>query len=137
MLKIEADRLKNSVSPEKLGLGGRQPVQKIEAIVRGEMLEAVKTALVNAGLVGLTVSNVRGFGRQYGQTQGYRGTEYKVDFLPKVRIELVVEDAQVQQAIETLRAAAKTGNIGDGKIWQTPVEQAIRIRTGDRDVEAL
>ncbi|NJL02228.1 MAG: P-II family nitrogen regulator [Spirulinaceae cyanobacterium RM2_2_10] len=112
-------------------------MQKIEAIIRGEKLEAVKSALVNVGLVGMTVSHVRGFGRQFGQTQSYRGTEYTIDFLPKLRLELVVEDTQVALALETLRAAALTGDIGDGKIWQTPVERIVRIRTGDRDCEAI
>ena len=111
-------------------------MQKIEAIIRGEKLEAVKSALVNAGFVGLTISNVRGFGRQYGQTQSYRGTEYQVDFLPKLRLELVVTDEQAQLAIDTLRATALTGNIGDGKIWKVPITAAIRIRTGEQDRSA-
>ncbi|NEP29113.1 P-II family nitrogen regulator, partial [Moorena sp. SIO3I6] len=105
-------------------------MQKIEAIIRAYKLEEVKIALVNAGIVGMTVSEVRGFGRQRGQTEQYRGTKYRVDFLPKVKLEVVVENGLVDMAVEKILAAAQTGKIGDGKIFISPIEQVIRIRTG-------
>jgi nitrogen regulatory protein P-II 1 len=112
-------------------------VKKVEAIIRPFKLDEVKIALVNAGIVGMTVSEVRGFGRQKGQTERYRGSEYTVEFLQKLKLEIVIEDDQVDMVVEKLIAAAKTGEIGDGKIFISPVEQIIRIRTGERNLEAI
>ncbi len=112
-------------------------MKKVEAIIRPFKLDEVKIALVNAGIVGMTVSEVRGFGRQKGQTERYRGSEYTVEFLQKLKVEIVVEDNQVEMVIENLTKAARTGEIGDGKIFVSPVEQIIRIRTGESDLEAI
>ncbi|MGK7956567.1 MAG: P-II family nitrogen regulator [Crocosphaera sp.] len=112
-------------------------MKKVEAIIRPFKLDEVKIALVNAGIVGMTVSEVRGFGRQKGQTERYRGSEYTVEFLQKLKVEIVVEDHQVEMVIENLTKAARTGEIGDGKIFVSPVEQIIRIRTGESDLEAI
>jgi nitrogen regulatory protein P-II 1 len=116
---------------------GDSKVKKIEAIVRPFKLDEVKIALVNAGVVGMTVSEVRGFGRQKGQTERYRGSEYTVEFLQKLKIEIVVEDSQVDLVVDKIISAARTGEIGDGKIFVSPVEQIIRIRTGEKDLEAV
>lgn len=112
-------------------------MKKVEAIVRPFKLDEVKIALVNAGIVGMTVSEVRGFGRQKGQTERYRGSEYTVEFLQKLKIEIVVEDDQVDMVVEKIIVAARTGEIGDGKIFVTPVDQIIRIRTGEKNLEAI
>lgn len=112
-------------------------MKKIEAIIRPFKLDEVKIALVNAGVVGMTVSEVRGFGRQKGQTERYRGSEYTVEFLQKLKLEIVVEDAQVDMVVEKIIAAARTGEIGDGKIFVTPVDEIIRIRTGEKNTEAV
>lgn len=112
-------------------------MKKVEAIIRPFKLDEVKIALVNAGIVGMTVSEVRGFGRQKGQTERYRGSEYTVEFLQKLKVELVVEDAQVAMVTEKIIAASRTGEIGDGKIFVTPVEKTIRIRTGEENLEAV
>ncbi|ACB51125.1 nitrogen regulatory protein P-II [Crocosphaera subtropica ATCC 51142] len=112
-------------------------MKKVEAIIRPFKLDEVKIALVNAGIVGMTISEVRGFGRQKGQTERYRGSEYTVEFLQKLKVEIVVEDHQVEMVIEKLTAAARTGEIGDGKIFVSPVDQVIRIRTGESDLEAI
>ncbi len=112
-------------------------MKKIEAIIRPFKLDEVKIALVNAGIVGMTVSEVRGFGRQRGQTERYRGSEYTVEFLQKLKLEIVVEDSQVDLVVDKVIAAARTGEIGDGKIFISPIEGAIRIRTGERDAEAV
>jgi nitrogen regulatory protein P-II 1 len=112
-------------------------MKKIEAIIRPFKLDEVKIALVNAGIVGMTVSEVRGFGRQKGQTERYRGSEYTVEFLQKLKIEIVVEDSQVDQVVEKVISAARTGEIGDGKIFVSPVEKIIRIRTGEENTEAV
>ncbi|NEP15706.1 MAG: P-II family nitrogen regulator [Leptolyngbya sp. SIO4C1] len=112
-------------------------MKKIEAIIRPFKLDEVKIALVNAGIVGMTVSEVRGFGRQKGQTERYRGSEYTVEFLQKLKVEIVVEDAQVEMVVEKVIAAARTGEIGDGKIFVTPVDEIVRIRTGEKDLEAV
>jgi nitrogen regulatory protein P-II 1 len=116
---------------------GDNKVKKIEAIIRPFKLDEVKIALVNAGVVGMTVSEVRGFGRQKGQTERYRGSEYTVEFLQKLKIEIVVEDVQVDLVVDKIISAARTGEIGDGKIFVSPVEQIIRIRTGEKDLEAV
>lgn len=116
---------------------GVKHLKKIEAIIRPFKLDEVKIALVNAGIVGMTVSEVRGFGRQKGMTERYRGSEYTVEFLQKLKIEIVVDDPQVDLVVEKIIAAARTGEIGDGKIFVTPVDQIIRIRTGEKDFEAI
>lgn len=106
-------------------------MKKIEAIIKPFKLEDVKDALADAGVQGMTVTEVKGFGRQKGHTEIYRGSEYTVDFVPKLKIEIVLPDNAVQSAIEAIVAAARTGKIGDGKIFVLPVEQALRIRTGE------
>ena len=112
-------------------------MKKVEAIIRPYKLDEIKVALTEVGVVGITVSEVRGFGRQKGKTERYRGTEYTVEFLPKVKIETVVETEKVEKVIKTICAVAKTGEIGDGKIFVTPVDQTVRIRTGEKDIQAL
>lgn len=112
-------------------------MKKVEAIIRPFKLDEVKIALVNAGIVGMTVSEVRGFGRQKGQTERYRGSEYTVEFLQKLKVEIVIEDSQVDLVVDKLVSAARTGEIGDGKIFISPVDQIIRIRTGETDLEAI
>ncbi len=112
-------------------------MKKVEAIIRPFKLDEVKIALVNAGIVGMTVSEVRGFGRQKGQTERYRGSEYTVEFLQKLKVEIVVENDQVDMVVDKLIASARTGEIGDGKIFVSPIEQIIRIRTGEKDLEAI
>ncbi|MDA8869782.1 P-II family nitrogen regulator [Rhizobiaceae bacterium] len=112
-------------------------MKKIEAIIKPFKLDEVKEALQDVGLQGITVIEAKGFGRQKGHTELYRGAEYVIDFLPKVKIEVVLNDDQVDSAIEAIRKAAETGRIGDGKIFVYPVEQAIRIRTGETGPEAV
>ena len=109
----------------------------ITAIIKPFKLEDVRDALTKLGVAGLTVSEVKGFGRQKGQTEIYRGAEYLVSFLPKVKIEIVVDDSQVERAVEAIQKAAHTGKIGDGKIFVIEVEHALRIRTGETDSDAL
>ena len=112
-------------------------MKKIEAIIQPHMLDAVKEAMIAMGVDGMTISEVRGHGRQKGHTEVYRGTEYKVDLLPKVKVEMVVADTRVKQVIGTLSESARTGKIGDGKIFISPVEDAVRIRNGERGEAAL
>jgi nitrogen regulatory protein P-II 1 len=112
-------------------------MKKIEAIVRHYKLEDVKNALTAKGIVGLTVSEVRGFGRQRGHKEQYRGAEYTVDFLPKVKLEVVVKDDDVDSAVEIISSAARTGKVGDGKIFISSLDQVIRIRTGESGSEAI
>ena len=112
-------------------------MKKIEAIIRPFKLEDVKIALVNAGIVGMTVNEVRGFGRQKGQVERYRGSEFTVEFLQKLKVEVVVENEKVNSVIDAIAEAAKTGEIGDGKIFISSIESVVRIRTGETDVEAL
>jgi nitrogen regulatory protein P-II 1 len=112
-------------------------MKKIEAIIRHFKLEEVKDALTGAGVQGMTVTEVRGFGRQKGHKEQYRGAEYTVDFLPKVKLEVVVSDDQSQQVIDTIIKSARTGQIGDGKIFITQLEEMVRIRTGEAGPEAL
>jgi nitrogen regulatory protein P-II 1 len=112
-------------------------MRKIEAIIKPFKLDEVKQALTELGASGLTVTEVKGFGRQKGHTELYRGAEYVVDFLPKVKIEVVLDDAIVARAIEVIERAAKTGRIGDGKVFVAPVDEVIRIRTGERGPDAL
>ena len=112
-------------------------MKKIEAVVKPFKLDEVREALSEIGVTGLTVTEVKGFGRQKGHTELYRGAEYVVDFLPKVKVEVVVSDRMVEQAIEAIVKSARTGKIGDGKIFVTSVEQVIRIRTGETDEAAI
>jgi len=112
-------------------------VKLITAIVKPFKVEDVKEALKDAGVVGMTVSEAQGFGRQGGHTEVYRGAEYTMDFVPKVRIEVLVEDELAQEVIEALVKAARTGQIGDGKVWAVPVEEVVRVRTGERGPDAL
>ena len=109
----------------------------IEAVIRPHKLQDVKSALADIGVVGMTVTDVRGSGRQKGHVERYRGSEYTVDLLSKVKIEVAVAEAQVDQVVETIADAARTGEIGDGKIFVRPLEQVIRVRTGDRDEDAI
>jgi len=112
-------------------------MKKIEAIVKPFKLEEVKNGLTKIGVQGMTVTEVKGFGRQKGHTESYRGTEYAIDFLPKSQIEIIVTDNLVTQVVEAIERAAKTGKIGDGKIFVSPVEEVIRIRTGERGKDAI
>lgn len=112
-------------------------MKKIEAVVKPFKVEDVKEALAEIGIEGMTLSEVRGFGRQKGHSEIYRGSEYTVDFLPKVKFELVVPDDRAQRAVEAILRSAKTGKIGDGKVFVSEVEQAIRIRTDERGAEAV
>jgi len=112
-------------------------MKKVEAIIRPFKLDDVKAALVNAGIIGMTVSEVRGFGRQKGQVERYRGSEFTVEFLQKLKVEVVVDNDKVNSVIEAIREAAKTGEIGDGKIFISPIDSVVRIRTGDLDENAL
>ena len=109
----------------------------ITAIIKPFKLDDVKEALKSAGAQGITVTEVRGFGRQGGHTETYRGSEYQIDFVPKVKVELVVEESSVDQLLDSIRNAASTGKIGDGKIWVTNVDQIIRIRTGEQGPDAI
>ena len=112
-------------------------MKKIEAIIKPFKLDEVKEALQEVGLQGITVTEAKGFGRQKGHTELYRGAEYVVDFLPKVKIEIVVSDDTVERAMEALRNAAQTGRIGDGKIFVSPIEEVVRIRTGETGADAV
>lgn len=112
-------------------------MKKIEAVIKPFKLDEVKTALQEAGVQGMTICEVKGFGRQKGHTELYRGAEYVVDFLPKVKIEIVVNDADVKKIVEAIQNAAKTGRIGDGKIFVSAVEDIIRIRTGETGANAI
>ena len=112
-------------------------MKKVEAVIKPFKLDDVKEALTEIGVIGMTVTEVRGFGRQKGHTELYRGSEYTVDFLPKVKIEVVVTEGMVDAAIEAVIKSARTGKIGDGKIFVAPVEQVVRIRTGETNEEAI
>ena len=112
-------------------------VNLVTAVIKPHKLEEVKDALKGIGVTGMTVDEVKGFGRQGGHTETYRGAEYKVDLLPKVRVEVLVDVADVDSVVDVIVAAAKTEKIGDGKVWVTPVNSLVRIRTGERDGEAL
>jgi nitrogen regulatory protein P-II 1 len=112
-------------------------MKKIEAIIKPFKLDEVKNALTKIGVQGMTVTEVKGFGRQKGHTEVYRGAEYKIDFLPKVKLELITSEDIVTQVVETIERAAKTGKIGDGKIFISPVDEVIRIRTGERGKDAI
>ena len=112
-------------------------MKKIEAVIKPFKLDDVKEALNELGVVGMTVTEVRGFGRQKGHTELYRGSEYTIDFLPKVRVEVVVDDDRVDRVADAIVGAARTGTIGDGKVWVSPVEELIRVRTGELGHDAL
>jgi nitrogen regulatory protein P-II 1 len=112
-------------------------LKKVEAIIKPFKLDEVKEALNEIGIQGITVSEVKGFGRQKGHTELYRGAEYVVDFIPKIKMEIIVSDDVVSKVVETIEQAAKTGRIGDGKIFVTSVEEVVRIRTGERGEDAL
>ncbi len=112
-------------------------MKKIEAIIKPFKLDDVKNELTKIGVQGMTISEVKGFGRQKGHTEVYRGAEYKIDFIPKVKIEIIISDELVTQAIETIERIAKTGKIGDGKIFLSSIEEVIRIRTGERGRDAI
>lgn len=112
-------------------------MKKIEAVIKPFKLDDVREALSDIGITGMTVTEVKGFGRQKGHTELYRGAEYVVDFLPKMRVELVVGDDQVDRCVDAITGAAKTGKIGDGKIFVTPVDRVLRIRTGEEDEDAI
>ncbi|GAA2543953.1 P-II family nitrogen regulator [Pseudonocardia hydrocarbonoxydans] len=109
----------------------------VTAIVKPFVLEDVKGALEQIGILGMTVSEVQGYGRQKGHTEVYRGAEYSVDFVPKVRVEVVADDALAEKVVDAVVEAARTGKIGDGKVWVTPVESVIRVRTGERGTDAI
>lgn len=112
-------------------------MKKVEAIIKPFKLDDVKEALTEIGVIGMTVTEVRGFGRQKGHTELYRGSEYTIDFLPKVKVEIVIPDQLVEKVVETVMAAAKTGSIGDGKVFVFSVEESVRIRTGERGEDAI
>ncbi len=112
-------------------------MKKLEAVIKPFKLDDVREALSEIGITGMTVTEVKGFGRQKGHTELYRGAEYVVDFLPKIKVEVVLNDDQIERAIETITQAARTGKIGDGKIFVTTVEHVVRIRTGEQDRDAI
>ncbi|MFN8039625.1 MAG: P-II family nitrogen regulator [Acidimicrobiales bacterium] len=112
-------------------------VHAVTAVVKPHKLDEVKEALRGIGVLGMTVTEVKGVGRQGGKTETYRGAEYKIDLLPKLRLDVVCDTADVDKVIDTIVSSARTGNIGDGKIWATPVDRLVRIRTGERDAEAI
>jgi nitrogen regulatory protein P-II 1 len=120
-----------------LSFGDAEAMKKIEAIIKPFKLDEVKEALQEVGLQGITVTEAKGFGRQKGHTELYRGAEYVVDFLPKVKIEVVLGDDMVERAVEAIRKAAQTGRIGDGKIFVSNIEEAVRIRTGESGMDAI
>ena len=109
----------------------------ITAIVKPFTLDDVKTSLEDAGVLGMTVSEIQGYGRQKGHTEVYRGAEYSVDFVPKVRVEVLVEDFDTDKALDSIVRSARTGKIGDGKVWVSPVETVVRVRTGERGADAI
>jgi nitrogen regulatory protein P-II 1 len=112
-------------------------VHLVTAVIKPHKLEEVKDALRGIGVLGMTITEVKGFGRQGGHTETYRGSEYSIDFLPKLKVEVVCDSSDADKVVDTITNAAHTGKIGDGKIWVTSVDRLVRVRTGDRDVEAL
>jgi nitrogen regulatory protein P-II 1 len=125
--------VRNGGCPEEIG----KTMKKVEAIIKPFKLDEVKEALHEVGIKGITVTEAKGFGRQKGHTELYRGAEYVVDFLPKVKLEIVMEDNLVERAVEAIQQAAHTGRIGDGKIFVTSIDEAVRIRTGERGGDAI
>jgi len=132
-MSYETSKLRTNNS--ELTTGGE--MKKIEAIIKPFKLDEVKNALTKIGVQGMTITEVKGFGRQKGHTEVYRGAEYTIDFIPKIKIDLIVSDELVPRVIEALERAARTGKIGDGKIFISPVEEVIRIRTGERGKDAI
>src|SRR5882762_407205 len=132
-----ADHKKETETSRGLYRRNHKRMKKVEAIIKPFKLEEVKDALGDVGIEGMTVSEVKGFGRQKGHTEIYRGSEYTVDFLPKIKIELVVADGQVDGAVSAIVKSAKTGKIGDGKVFISPMEEAVRIRTDERGDAAV
>jgi nitrogen regulatory protein P-II 1 len=120
-----------------IGKGGPRAVKKVEAVIKPFKLDEVKEALHDVGVNGITVTEAKGFGRQKGHTELYRGAEYVVDFLPKVRLEVIVDDDQADRVVEAIANAARTGRIGDGKIFVSTIDAVVRIRTGERDSDAI
>ena len=112
-------------------------IQLVTAVIKPHRLEETKDALRGIGISGLTISEVKGFGRQGGHTETYRGAEYSIDFLPKIKIEVVCDLADADKVVDTIADAARTGSIGDGKIWTSSIDRVVRVRTGERDLEAL
>ena len=112
-------------------------MQLVTAIIKPHMLDEVKDALKGKGVMGITVSEVKGFGRQGGHTETYRGTEYQIDFVPKVKLEVVIDDIDMDRVVDVIVQAAGTGKIGDGKVWVSPIEAVVRIRTGEQGVDAI
>ena len=112
-------------------------LELITAIIKPHKIDEVKDALLAAGIEGMTITEVRGFGRQRGKTENFRGSEYRIDFIPKLKIEVVVDSSMSEQIVEVIAAAAQTGKIGDGKIWRMSVASLLRVRTGERDADAL
>jgi nitrogen regulatory protein P-II 1 len=112
-------------------------VHLVTAVIKPHRLDEVKEALRGLGVLGMTITEVRGFGRQGGHTETYRGAEYSIDFLPKVKLEIICDTADVDKFIDAIVSTAKTSKIGDGKVWAIPVDRVVRVRTGERDVEAL
>jgi len=112
-------------------------VHLVTAVLKPHRVEEVKDALRGIGVLGMTISEVKGFGRQGGHTETYRGTEYSVDFLPKIKVEVICDSSDADKIVDTIIESARTGKIGDGKIWVSPVERLVRVRTGERDTEAL
>ncbi len=127
----------NAIKLETTKTWGNEHMKKVEAIIKPFKLEEVKDALSDVGIEGMTVSEVKGFGRQKGHTEIYRGSEYTVDFLPKIKLELVLADSRVDAAVAAIVKAAKTGKIGDGKVFISPVDEAIRIRTEEKGEQAV
>jgi len=123
--------------PHSRPSGGENAMKKIEAIIKPFKLDEVKEALIGAGVVGMTISEVRGFGRQKGHTEMYRGGEYTIDFLPKMKVEVAVPDDRADKVIELIASAAKTGSIGDGKVFVSTLEDVVRIRTGEHGDSAI
>jgi nitrogen regulatory protein P-II 1 len=132
-----ARNVENKPAVKNMEVPGRRSVKKIEAIIKPFKLDEVKEALQEVGLQGITVTEAKGFGRQKGHAELYRGAEYIVDFLPKVKIEIVISDDLVERAIDAIRRAAQTGRIGDGKIFVSNIEEAVRIRTGESGLDAI
>jgi nitrogen regulatory protein P-II 1 len=132
-----AAQRRRAAAPKEITRKDARDMKKIEAIIKPFKLDEVKEALQEMGLQGITVTEAKGFGRQKGHTELYRGAEYVVDFLPKVKVELVLADEMLEKALETIQNAARTGRIGDGKIFVTTIEDAVRIRTGETGTDAL
>lgn len=134
---IAPKKMKNDREEEQASLGLAHSMKKIEAIIKPFKLDEVKEALHEVGIQGITVTEAKGFGRQKGHTELYRGAEYVVDFLPKVKLELVLEDQMAERAVEAIQNAAQTGRIGDGKIFLSSIDDVIRIRTGETGTDAI